>query len=97
MSHVVDFKDHLGGGLSNLKISSVLWEQNWFASKSNFYTNRLRFSEVVKICEDSGFILKLADVSRYEITPISRKQLATEFSGLSDDDLSVSEVHFVMY
>jgi SAM-dependent methyltransferase len=97
MSHVVDFKDHLGGGLSNLKISSVLWEQNWFALKSNFYTNRLRFSEVIKICEDSGFTLKMAEVSRYEVTPIRRKQLATEFSRLSDDDLSVSEVHLVMY
>lgn len=97
MSHVVDFKDHLGGGLSNLRISSILWEQNWFALKSNFYTNRLRFSEVVKICEDSGFILKMAEVSRYETTPISRKKLASEFSELSDDDLSISEVHLVMH
>jgi SAM-dependent methyltransferase len=97
MSHVVDFKDHLGGGLNNLRISSGLWEQNWFALKSNFYTNRLRFSEIVKICEDSGFTLKTAEVSRYEVTPIQRKQLASEFSRLSDDDLSISEVHLVMY
>ncbi len=97
MSHVVDFKDHLGGGLNNLRISSGLWEQNWFAFKSNFYTNRLRFSEVVKICEDSGFTLKTAKVSRYEVTPIQRKQLASEFSRISDDDLSISEVHLVMY
>ena len=96
MSHVVDFKDHLGGGLNNLRISSGLWEQNWFALKSNFYTNRLRFSEVVKICEDSGFTLKTTEVSRYEITPIQRKQLVSEFSGLSDDDLSISEAHLVM-
>ncbi len=96
MSHVVDFKDHLGGGLNNLRISSGLWEQNWFALKSNFYTNRLRFSEVVKICEDSGFTLKTAEISRYEVTPIQRKKLASEFSILSDDDLSISEAHLVM-
>jgi len=97
MSHVVDFKDHLGGGLNNLRISSGLWEQNWFASKSNFYTNRLRFSEVVKICEDTGFTLKTAEVSRYNVIPIQRKKLASEFSRLSDDDLSISEAHLVMY
>ena len=97
MSHVVDFKDHLGGGLNNLRISSDLWEQNWFALKSNFYTNRLRFSEIVKICEDSGFTLKTAEVSRYKVTPIKRKKLASEFSKLTDDDLSISEVHLVMF
>ena len=97
MSHVVDFKDHLGGGLNNLRISSCLWEQNWFASKSNFYTNRLRFSEIVKICEASGFTIKTANLSRYEVIPISRKKLASEFSKLTDDDLSISEVHLVMH
>jgi len=97
MSHVIDFKDHLGGGLNNLRISSGLWEQNWFALKSNFYTNRLRFSEVIKLCEDAGFTLKRSEVSRYETMPIQRKQLTGEFSGLSDDDLSISEAHVVMY
>mgnify|MGYP000091267238 CR=1 FL=1 len=97
MSHVVDFKDHLGGGLNNLRITSGLWEKNWFAAKSNFYTNRLRFSEVVKICEDAGFTLKTSDVSRYETIPILRKQLTSEFFALSDDDLSISEAHVVFY
>ena len=32
MSHVVDFKDHLGGGLNNMRFSSSLWESEWFAS-----------------------------------------------------------------
>ena len=52
---------------------------------------------MVKKCEDSGFTLKTVKVTRYEVTPIQRKQLASEFSRISDDDLSISEVHLVMY
>ena len=97
MSHVIDFKDHFGGGLNNLHISSNLWEREWFASKSNFYTNRLRYSEMVKVCEDLGFTVKVVEVIRYATIPIKRKYLAREFLGLSDDDLSISEAHLVMF
>jgi predicted SAM-dependent methyltransferase len=96
MSHVVDFKDHLGGNLNNLRFSSSLWEQEWFAVKSNFYTNRLRFSEIVKICEESGFEVKVVYISHYDTIPIKRNLLSKEFTHLSDEDLSVSETHLVM-
>jgi SAM-dependent methyltransferase len=96
MSHVVDFKDHLDGSLNNLRFSSSLWESNWFAAGSNFYTNRLRFSEIVKICEESGFEVRIVDISHYDTIPIKRNHLSKEFTNLSDDDLSVSETHLVM-
>ena len=96
MSHVVDFKDHLDGSLNNLRFSSSLWERDWFAVNSNFYTNRLRFSEVVRIFEESGFEVKVLDISHYNTIPIRRKLLSKEFSHLSDEDLSVSETHLVM-
>lgn len=96
MSHVIDFKDHLGGALNNLRIPSSLWEKDWFASKSNFYTNRLRLSEIIKISENSGFVVDVVEVNRYKTVPIQKKQLAREFSGLSDNDLLISEAHLVM-
>jgi glycosyltransferase involved in cell wall biosynthesis len=55
MSHVVDFKNHLGGGLNNMRFSSNLWEKDWFSSYSGFYTNRIRLHEMVSICKDIGF------------------------------------------
>jgi SAM-dependent methyltransferase len=97
MSHVIDFKDHLGGNLNNLRFSSSLWERDWFALGGNFYTNRLRFSEIIKICEESGFEVKVVDISHFDTIPIKRKLLSKEFANLSDDDLSVSEVHLVMH
>jgi len=97
MSHVIDFKDHLGGGLNNLRIPSSLWERAWFASKGNFYTNRLRYSEVIRIFEDYGFVVKVVEVNRFETIQIQKKHLAREFSDLSEDDLSISEAHLVMF
>jgi len=96
MSHVVDFKDHLGGRLNNMRFSSSLWEKDWFGSKSGFYTNRIRLQEMISICEDIGFEVVVYDVERWEILPIKRNQLALEFANLSDEDLKVVSAHLVM-
>jgi hypothetical protein len=96
VSHVIDFKDHLGGGLNNMRISSSLWERRWFASASGFYTNRLRFSEIVNVCEQVGFRVEVCSVRRWEVPPISRTRLSPEFRSLSDDDLCISGAHLIM-
>ena len=96
MSHVVDFKDHLGGGLNNMRFPSTLWELDWFASDSGFYTNRMRLSEMILFCEDIGFNVKVRNTRRWTSFPIKRTQLAREFYDLSDDDLLTSGAHLVM-
>ena len=96
-SHVVDFKDHLVGGLNNLRFSSKIWEKNWFATKGRFYTNRIRLSEMIKICESIGFSVKIVKQKQWEIAPINRENLAEEFSELSDDDLLISGAHLIMH
>lgn len=89
-SHRVDLKDHLGGGLNNLRLKSGLWEREWMA-KSGFYTNRLRFSEMIALFEAAGFAVEVVAVRRWEASPIARQALAPEFRGLTDDDLQVRE------
>ncbi|MCX7155360.1 MAG: class I SAM-dependent methyltransferase [Rhodocyclales bacterium] len=96
MSHVIDFKDHLGGGLNNMRFASELWERSWFAARSGFYTNRLRLSEIVGICERVGFRVEVQSTSRWAEPPIGRMLLASEFRCLSDDDLCVSGAHLIM-
>lgn len=88
-SHRVDLKDHLGGGLNNLRLGSHLWEQDWMA-RSGFYTNRLRLSEMLAAFRVAGFEVQLLDATRWDRSPIQRSSLAPEFQGLSDDDLRVS-------
>jgi len=96
MSHEIDFKDHLGGALNNLRFGSSTWEAESFAFRSGFYTNRLRFSQTVEIFISAGFSVEIIWIKRWGSSPIRRSQLASEFSGLTDDDLLVSGAHLIM-
>ncbi len=95
VSHQVDLKDHLGGGLNNLRFPSRWWEAEWLA-RSGFYTNRIRFSEMMSVFAAEGFTVESLVTGRFESLPLSRTSLAREFRDLSDDDLMVSEFHAVL-
>jgi SAM-dependent methyltransferase len=89
-SHRVDLKDHLGGTLNNLRLRSRLWERDWMA-RSGFYTNRIRYSEMVEQFAAAGFSVEVINIGRWSDVPISRSNLATEFQHLSDDDLCIKD------
>lgn len=96
MSHVIDFKDHLGGGLNNMRFSSNLWEREWFAQESGFYTNRIKLSRIILISEKIGFNVKIKNSKYWDKLPIKKSQLAIEFHNLSHDDLITSGSHLIM-
>jgi len=87
-SHRIDLKDHLGGGLNNLRFSENLWESNFFV-RSGFYTNRIRYYEMISLMEAAGFNVDIVSVSRWDRPPIERQKLHPIFSDLSDDDLLI--------
>jgi SAM-dependent methyltransferase len=87
--HRVDLKDHLGGGLNNLRFSMTVWEGKLF-SRSGFYTNRIRYSEMLSIFNQVGFDCEVTRKVVWEKLPISRKSLASAFQELSDEELCVS-------
>ena len=89
-SHQVDFKDHLGGSLNNLRFPESVWEQPWFARRSGFYTNRLRLSEVTAAFTTAGFSVEVLSRSQWERTPLPRGRLARQFREVSDEDLRTS-------
>jgi len=95
-SHQVDFKDHLATGLNNLRFPTYLWEREWFAPRSGFYTNRIRSSQMVKAFEEAGFEVKIVSQTKWEAPPISRSQLAQEFTNLNDSDLLLSGTHLLL-
>lgn len=88
-SHRVDLKDHLGGGLNNLRFSEGIWESDFFV-RSGFYTNRIQFNEMLRLFEDAGFDMQVSEVRRWKELPIQRKQLAAEFRDMPEDELNVS-------
>lgn len=95
-THKVDFRDHLGGGLNNLRFSDRLWESPWFARRSGFYTNRLRLSEMLAAAVQIGFSIEVVRTLCWDQSPLPRERMAPEFRVLSDDDLRVCEAFIVM-
>ena len=87
--HRVDLKDHLGGRLNNLRFSTATWEGDVFR-RSGFYTNRIRFNEMIAVFEEAGFDCQLCRVTRWNALPTPRAKLNEAFQHLPDDDLFVS-------
>ena len=94
--HRVDLKDCIGdGGLNNLRFSEARWENALFR-KTGFYTNRIRFYEMVEIFEQAGFKCTLLRVVRWEQLPTPREKLDSSFRQLSNDDLLVSDFDILL-
>lgn len=93
-SHSIDLKDHLGGGLANLRFSDETWESD-FMTKSGFYTNRLRAQDFLRIFEEAGLPPRVLRASRWPRLPISRSSVAPMFHGYTDEQLLVSDVDLV--
>jgi len=88
-SHRVDLKDHLGGALNNLRFQKWTWESE-FMSKSGFYTNRIRYSEMLRLFRQAGFDVKVLNVDRWSHLPTPRRKLARPFRDLPEEELAVS-------
>lgn len=93
--HRVDLKDHLGGNLNNLRFSEATWEGALFR-KSGFYTNRIRFREMIGILEKSGFSCSLPRVTRWTALPLPLEKLNAAYRHLRDEDLLVSGFDIVL-
>lgn len=93
--HRVDLKDHLGGGLNNLRFSESTWEGALFRN-AGFYTNRIRFGEMIGIFEQAGFECSLPRVIRWEKLPTPQVKLHAAFQQVPADDLLVSGFDIVL-
>jgi SAM-dependent methyltransferase len=94
-SHVIDLEDHLGGALNHLRFSRTLWE--WSAiSRSGFYTNRLRASEICRIAVEAGFIVSVAQLVRWSALPTPRSALNREFQAFPDEELAIAGLWLVL-
>jgi SAM-dependent methyltransferase len=87
-SHTVDLKDHIGGSLNNLRFAEHVWESEFFV-RSGFYTNRIRYPEMITIFEELGFKVDIRNVRKWDHLPLNKRCLAKSFSHFSDEDLVV--------
>ena len=81
--------------MNNLRFTDKTWEGSLF-SKSGFYTNRIRFCEMIALFDQAGFHCQLPRVIRWDVLPTSRTKLVDVFRHLPDDDLLVSVFDIVL-
>tara|TARA_B110000444_G_C18806580_1_gene580305 strand:+ start:609 stop:1490 length:882 start_codon:yes stop_codon:yes gene_type:complete len=93
-SHEIDLKDHLNKSLNNLRFSSWIWESNLF-SNSGFYTNRLRYSQIIKIFETSGFNVQILKQKKWNKYPINIKLINKEFRNELNEELLISSFNLI--
>jgi SAM-dependent methyltransferase len=93
--HRVDLRDHLGGALNNLRFSDHIWESNLFF-KSGFYTNRIRFDEMIGMFKTAGFSCKVVNVKKWDKLPTDRVFMNSYFASLPFDNLSVQVFDLVL-
>ncbi len=87
--HGIDFQDHLGGKLANLRFSPAIWESEWMAS-SGFYTNRVSASQVVALMHDAGFEVEIEARGLWPQPPTTRNRIAADLRAFwSDEDLRI--------
>lgn len=94
-SHMVDLKDHLGGYLNNLRFSERVWESD-FMRKSGFYTNRIRFREMLDQFQSAGFTCEVVRTCTFSKIRPARTRMAEPFRDLPDADLAVSDFEVVL-
>lgn len=92
--HHVDLKDHLGGGLNNLRLRQGMWESG-FMRRSGFYTNRLRRTAVLDAFANAGLLVERLNERRFDRLPLERRRMSAPWRDMDDAELMVSSVHFV--
>ncbi len=88
-SHEFSITDILGGNLNDLRFSARVWESSFMAN-SGFYTNRIRFSELLRLFREAGFEPEVRRVVRWQKLPTPRSKMAPEFASLPEEELQVS-------
>ena len=93
--HSIDFRDHLDGGLNNLRFSADMWESPLFQN-SGFYTNRLRPKEMIGIFEECGFTVEIIHEDFWPDLPLAHAKMARQFTDFGEADFRVSEIEIAV-
>jgi hypothetical protein len=94
--HWVDFQDHIGGRLANLRFSPAVWESEFMAG-SGFYTNRVSPSQLIAILQDAGLKVEVENRGVWAQPAATRTNIARELSAdWTDEDLRVCSMSLIL-
>jgi ubiquinone/menaquinone biosynthesis C-methylase UbiE len=88
-SHWIDYRDHLGLALNNMRFSEAVWESN-FMVKSGFYTNRMPAHEIHAQFAQAGFCVDVHDsVPWPDGLPTAQTAMSEPFASMDGEELMV--------
>jgi SAM-dependent methyltransferase len=87
--HGIDYHDHLGGKLNNLRFSQRCWESRVFR-RSGFYTNRISASDMVARIRACGFEVETLSKLVWPEPPIEASKVSQDLNWSSEDLLTCS-------
>jgi len=93
--HSIDLRDMMGHSLNHLRFPEPVWESAWFRH-AGFHTNRLRYSEWVRLFRLAGFEVRESEVNHWRTLPVARASLAPPYRDLPESDLLVSTVRLAL-
>jgi len=94
-SHWVNLQDCLGGALNNLRFHESVWESPFLAG-SGFYTNRIRYSEMLALFKEAGFEPDVIYLKRWDRLPTSRSKLCDRFRDLPEEELCIRSFQVIL-
>lgn len=94
-SHNIDFQDHLGGALNNLRFPKWMWESHLFVH-SGFYTNRIPAVTMHAMFKAAGFAIVRDGFGRWPALPTPREAMHGDFDHYTDEELSIRTSHVLL-
>jgi hypothetical protein len=65
-------------------------------ANSGFYTNRIRYTELLQLFRDASFELEVIRSARWETLPTPRRKMSPEFAMLPEDELRMSALDVIL-
>jgi len=87
-SNVVDLTDTIDDTLNNLRFNDKLWEANFIAN-SGFYTNRLRYNEMIQRFKQAGFTVSSEETRSWQNLPINQARFNQKYKDYPEQDLLI--------
>ena len=86
----------MDSSLNNLRFSKNIWESDLF-SKSGFYTNRLRYSDIIEIFKKNDFNVDVIRKKMWKDFPTDPSKFDRAFRDYNIDEMLVSEFNLLTH
>jgi hypothetical protein len=94
-SHQIDYRDHLGGALNNLRFSEQRWESD-FMAKSGFYTNRIPWTRMAETIAAAGYSITMVKQDCWPSLPTPHPSMAEPYQEMKAQDLLTWGCHVIL-